>query len=80
MPLFAKTTWYRALAFKGRYLDIIAQTKDLLEDRPVGLAMGYWMGRDAPGALVAAAKKCRADRLLSKPFTSPIRRGISLAK
>jgi len=30
--------------FQDRYLDVIAQTKELLADRMVGLAMGYWMG------------------------------------
>ena len=30
--------------FQGRYLDVIAQAKGLLKDRPVGMAMGYWMG------------------------------------
>ena len=32
------------VGFQGRYLDIIAQTKKLLATRPVGMAMGYWMG------------------------------------
>lgn len=32
------------VGFQGRYLDIIDQTKSLLENRPVGMAMGYWMG------------------------------------
>ena len=30
--------------FQDRYLDVIAQTVELLKHRPVGLAMGYWMG------------------------------------
>ena len=30
--------------FQDRYLDVIAQAKRLLQTRPVGLAMGYWMG------------------------------------
>jgi len=30
--------------FQGRYLDVIAKAKELLADRTVGLAMGYWMG------------------------------------
>jgi myo-inositol 2-dehydrogenase/D-chiro-inositol 1-dehydrogenase len=30
--------------FQGRYLDITDQAKDLLKDRTVGTAMGYWMG------------------------------------
>ena len=32
------------VGFQGRYLDVIAKAKELLADRPVGLAMGYWMG------------------------------------
>lgn len=32
------------VGFQGRYLDIIDRTRDLLADRPVGLAIGYWMG------------------------------------
>ncbi|MDP6039786.1 MAG: Gfo/Idh/MocA family oxidoreductase [Candidatus Latescibacteria bacterium] len=32
------------VGFQGRYLDIIDRTKDLLSNRPVGTAMGYWMG------------------------------------
>lgn len=39
-----KNSVVSCVGFQGRYLDIIAQTKDLLKDRPVGLAMGYWMG------------------------------------
>ncbi len=31
------------VGFQGRYLDIIDRTKDLLSNRPVGTAMGYWM-------------------------------------
>ena len=44
------------VGFQGRYLDIIAQTKDLLKDRPVGMAMGILDGRDAASALVAAQR------------------------
>ncbi len=32
------------VGFQGRYLDIIDRTKDLLSNRPVGTAMGYFMG------------------------------------
>jgi len=32
------------VGFQGRYLDIVNRAKDLLATRPVGLAMGYWMG------------------------------------
>ncbi len=32
------------VGFQNRYLDIIARTRKLLEGRPVGLVMGYWMG------------------------------------
>ena len=32
------------VGFQGRYLDVIAKAKELLANRPVGLAMGYWMG------------------------------------
>lgn len=32
------------VGFQARYLDIIEKVKSLLEKRPVGLALGYWMG------------------------------------
>ena len=32
------------VGFQGRYLDIIEKTQNLLASRPVGLAIGYWMG------------------------------------
>ena len=32
------------VGFQGRYLDIIEKTQGLLASRPVGLAIGYWMG------------------------------------
>lgn len=37
------------VGFQGRYLDIIDRTRELLADRQVGLAIGYWMG-GLPGA------------------------------
>ena len=44
------------VGFQGRYLDIIAQAKDLLEDRPVGHGNGILDGRHATSALVAAKR------------------------
>lgn len=67
------------VGFQGRYLDIITQTKDLLKDRPVGMAMGYWMG-GMPQVPWWRRKEMSGGQAVEQTIHVTDRRGISLAK